>query len=108
MWVFPSKAIEMFGGRGTQHLAAQLAQKGPVTTQVSGEVGRIQKDSPLVLRFLAKVQLYVPVQQLDGRVEMVTDAALVFLRDESSHNNGERALVWGGGGGRVIKFNSKM
>ena len=37
--------------------------------------------------------LDVTVQQLDGRVERVVNAARVLLRDEGSHNFGERAAI---------------
>ena len=73
-------------GGGTQPLAAQLAQEGPVPCGVDGGVERLQKGPPLVLSFLANKLRDVPVQQLDGRVEGVISAALISLHDEKSHN----------------------
>ena len=66
---------------------------GTSTLGIGSTVGGFQQGPPLVLCFLADVLLDVPVQQLDGRVERVTSAALVSLRDEGSHNVGERAAV---------------
>ena len=45
------------------------------------------------MRILANVPLDVPVQQLDGRVERVISAVLISLRDEESHNFGEKAAI---------------
>ena len=42
------------------------------------------------LRVLVDVPLDVPFQQLGGRVEKVVNATLISLRDEESHNVGER------------------
>ena len=47
----------------------------------------------LVLSFLANESLDVQVKQLDGRVEGVIGMSLISLRDELSHNIGERAAV---------------
>ena len=60
---------------------------------IGSSVGGFQKGPPLVLCILTDKQLDVPVQQLDGRVERVFSAALISLRDEESHNFGERAGV---------------
>ena len=81
-WVFPSKAIEIFGGG--LPLAAQLVQEGPVALGAGSAVRGFQQGPPLVLRFQADVLLNVPVQQLDCRVERVVSAVLVSLRDEGS------------------------
>ena len=86
-WVFPSKVIDLLGeGSNSCLLACAVGTSGSV-------VGGFQKGSPLVLRILADEQLDVLVLQLDGRVEWVFSAALISLRDEGSHNFGERTAV---------------
>ena len=47
----------------------------------------------MVLRLLVDVPMDVPIQQLGGRVERVVNAAMISLRDEESHNVGERGYM---------------
>ena len=77
-WGFPSKAIEMLP---------------PSLRGIDGSVEGLQERPQLILHFLANEPLDVPVKQLDGRVEEVIGAGLIYLSDEGSHNIGERAAL---------------
>ena len=76
-WIFPSKVTD--ARWVIRPLATQFAQKRPVALGIGSTVREFLQRSPLVLHFLADVPLDVLVQQLDGRVERVVNAALVSV-----------------------------
>ena len=78
---------------GARSFAAQLVQKRPVALEIGGAVVILQQGLLLVLCFLANVQLDVPFQQLDDRVEGVISAALISLWDEGSHDIWESVAI---------------